>query len=108
MSVKLASFYCVPKYTFFNWGFNARTMDPESSSNDEYVKFFDLLGEKQTVSISLQIGKKKYPASISLSRPSAGKPKNQGNGKLTTGLDSLGTVNTQPKKHCVNCSSIHM
>jgi len=81
MSVKLTSFYCVPKYTFFNWGFNARTMDPESSSNDEYVKFFDLLGKKQTVSISLQIGKIKYPASISLSRPSAGKSEKSGEWK---------------------------
>ena len=81
MTDTLTSFFCVPKFTFFDWGFNARTMDPESSANDEYVKFFDLLEGKQTVDISLKISGKKYPASIGLSKPGAGETEKSGEWK---------------------------
>lgn len=79
MPTKLTSIFCVPAYTFFDWGINARTLDPKLSANDEYVKFFNLLEGKQSVEITLKIKGKNYPATVSLSKPRAGKSDNSGN-----------------------------
>ena len=69
MTEKLTSFFVVPAFTFFDWGFQMRSLQVDESPNDEYVKFFDLLNdETRSVEIILRIGNKKYPATINLSK----------------------------------------
>ena len=81
MTDTLTSFYSIPGFTFFDWGFNARTLNPKTSANDEYVKFFDLHGKTQSVDIILIINGKKYPASIGLTRSGAGETESSGKWK---------------------------
>ena len=70
MEEKLSSIYVVPKNTFFKWGFGFRSInDKNASKNNEYVKFFDLLGNGgQTKKIKLVIEGKEYPARIRIIR----------------------------------------
>ena len=78
MSIKLTSLFCIPSYTFFDWGFNFRSLNPNTSANDEYVKFFNLVDGKQSVEITLKIKGKKYPATINLSKQKAGRTDKSG------------------------------
>ena len=69
MTEKLSSFFVVPAYSFFDWGFQMRSLEPNDSHKDEYVKFFDLTNDEcRTIEITLKIGQKKFPASISFSK----------------------------------------
>ena len=43
MIEKLDSFFVVPAKVFFEWGITMRSIQPDKTSKDEYVIFFDLL-----------------------------------------------------------------
>jgi len=63
MSDTLPSFFVIPAYTFFDWGIQM----PKANLND-YVDYFSLEEGNLTMDITLQIGRKKYPAKINLAR----------------------------------------
>ena len=55
MAEKLDSFYVVPGYTFFYWGFNV-----VKKFNDDFISRFQLNEGVQNSSIKLLIENKKY------------------------------------------------
>jgi len=61
MAEKLDSFYVVPGYTFFYWGFNV-----VKKFNDDFISRFQLNEGVQNTSIKLLIENKKYDAKIRL------------------------------------------
>jgi hypothetical protein len=60
---KLDSFYVVPGYTFFYWGFNII-----QSYNDSFVKYFNLNNGPQNAAIKLIINGKEFDAKIRLAK----------------------------------------
>ena len=67
----LSSFFVIPGYTFFYWGF---TLKKENYA--EFISFFDLKEDNLFESITLEINRKKYNAKIRIARQN-----NQGKGK---------------------------
>ena len=59
----LSSFYVVPGYTFFYWGFTLR-----KSVYDEYKKFFNLKEGSLLKPIKIEINRKKFDAKIRIAR----------------------------------------
>ena len=59
----LDSFYVVPGYTFFYWGFTF-----PKKHNDEYIDFFNFNAEHLVEKITIKINNKKYPAKIRMAR----------------------------------------
>jgi hypothetical protein len=60
---KLASFYVVPGYTFFYWGFTF-----PKKHYDEHIQFFDLKEGQLVRDIRIKIDGKFYPAKIRMAR----------------------------------------
>lgn len=60
---KLDSFYVIPGYTFFYWGFTL-----PKKHYDEFIEFFNFNDKKLVDKISLKIDGKKYPAKIRMAR----------------------------------------
>ena len=60
---KLDSFYVIPGYTFFYWGFTL-----PKKHYDEFIEFFNFNDKKLVDKISLKINGKKYPAKIRMAR----------------------------------------
>ena len=60
---KLSSFYVVPGYTFFYWGFSL-----QKAVYSEYIKFFNLNEKTKFKEIILLINKKEYKAKIRIAR----------------------------------------
>ena len=60
---KLDSFYVIPGYTFFYWGFTL-----PKKHYDEFIDFFNFNDKKLVDKISLKIDGKKYPAKIRMAR----------------------------------------
>ena len=60
---KLDSFYVIPGYTFFYWGFTL-----PKKHYDEFIEFFNFDDKKLVDKISLKIDGKKYPAKIRMAR----------------------------------------
>ena len=63
MLEKLDSFYVIPGYTFFYWGFTL-----PKKHYDEFIEFFKFKEDKLVDKISLKIDGKKYPAKIRMAR----------------------------------------
>ena len=63
MLEKLDSFYVIPGYTFFYWGFTL-----PKKHYDEFIDFFDFNDDKLVDKITLKIDGKKYPAKIRMAR----------------------------------------
>ena len=63
MIEKLDSFYVIPGYTFFYWGFTL-----PKKHYDEFIEFFSFKDDKLVDKISLKIDGKKYPAKIRMAR----------------------------------------
>jgi len=61
--VKLNSFYVIPGYTFFYWGFTLPKKEYAS-----FIKFFKFRKSQLTILINLNIQGKRYPAKIVLTR----------------------------------------
>jgi hypothetical protein len=71
--MKLSSFYVVPAYTFFYWGFTLK-----KDVFPEFKKFFGLKEGSLTKQITLTINRKKYDAQIRIARiNNKGKIKNR-------------------------------
>lgn len=60
---KLDSFYVVPGFTFFYWGFTF-----PKKHNNEYIDFFDFKSDHLVEKISIKINNKKYPAKMRMAR----------------------------------------
>ena len=63
MVEKLDSFYVIPGYTFFYWGFTL-----PKKHYDEFIGFFHFDDDKLLEKITLKIDGKKYPAKIRMAR----------------------------------------
>ncbi len=63
MVEKLDSFYVIPGYTFFYWGFTL-----PKKHYDEFIDFFNFSNDKLLDKITLKIDGKKYPAKIRMAR----------------------------------------
>ena len=63
MVEKLDSFYVIPGYTFFYWGFTL-----PKKHYDEFIEFFQFDDAKLLEKITLKIDGKKYPAKIRMAR----------------------------------------
>ena len=63
MTEKLDSFYVIPGYTFFYWGFTL-----PKKHYDEFIGFFNFNDDKLVDKITLKIDGKKYPAKIRMAR----------------------------------------
>ena len=59
----LDSFYVVPGYTFFYWGFTF-----PKKHNDKYIDFFNFNADHLVEKITIKINSKKYPAKIRMAR----------------------------------------
>lgn len=59
----LDSFYVIPGYTFFYWGFTF-----PKKFNDDFISFFDLKEEHLVEEISIKINGKFYPAKLRMAR----------------------------------------
>jgi hypothetical protein len=63
MVEKLDSFYVIPGYTFFYWGFTL-----PKKHYDEFIGFFNFSDDKLVDKITLKIDGKKYPAKVRMAR----------------------------------------
>ncbi len=63
MVEKLDSFYVIPGYTFFYWGFTL-----PKKHYEEFIDFFNFNDDKLLDKITLKIDGKKYPAKIRMAR----------------------------------------
>jgi len=73
--MSLSSFFVVPGYTFFYWGFTLK-----KENYEEFISFFDLKEDNLFQSITLEINRKKYNAKIRIARQNnLGKGKNRSN-----------------------------
>jgi uncharacterized protein YozE (UPF0346 family) len=61
--LNLSSFYVVPGYTFFYWGFTL-----QKAVYSEYIKYFNLNEDSKFKPIQLRINKKEYDAKIRIAR----------------------------------------
>ena len=69
--MNLSSFFVVPGYTFFYWGFTLK-----KENYKEFIDYFGLKEDNLFESITLEINRKKYNAKIRIARQN-----NQGKGK---------------------------
>ena len=77
--MNLISFFVIPGYTFFYWGFTLK-----KENYKEFIDYFGLKEDNLFESITLEINRKKYNAKIRIARQN-----NQGKGRTGQMFNTL-------------------